>query len=389
MPSLNMLTSLASQNFKCFSNLRIRLGQLTLLTGFNGGGKSTSIQPLLLLGQAVRRDADRLGLSLNGPLVQLGTAGDVVSPKGNPIFYVASNNDEITWNLAPKIGERTLFVTSAEATRPRGPPIAWQGTALPIERTNKEKESAIPRSIRKALSSLIYISAARPGTPDVYPFPQTDDAIVGDVGSEGQYASYWYDRMVDDEIDPKRRYPDEVAVTLRKQVDACLSSLFPTAQANVTAIREASALALRFRIGESTEWRRPANIGFGLTYAFPILVSLLTTSPQQTLIIDSPEAHLHPSVQSQMGRILARTANANVQLIVETHSDHLLNGVRLAVKEGLIRHDQVAIHFFGGVTTEAHGVTSPRVDAEGNISDWPLGFFDQSERDLARLSGWT
>ena len=89
-----------------------------------------------------------------------------------------------------------------------------------------------------------------------------------------------------------------------------------------------------------------------------------------------------------MGRLLARIANADVQLIIETHSDHLLNGIRLAVKEGLIDHTRVAIHFFSGATPEGHGVTSPRIDAQGNIRNWPAGFFDQTERDLARLSGW-
>src|SRR5262249_33333894 len=167
----------------------------------------------------------------------------------------------------------------------------------------------------------------------IHPFPEIDDGRIGDVGHDGQFAPYWYDRMVDEQVDSPRLHPAESATTLRKQLDAYLSSLFPNAQANVTGIPQASALALRFRIGESGEWRRPANIGFGLTYAFPVLIAVLTTPLGQTLVIDSPEAHLHPSVQSEMGRILARMATAGVQLIVETHSDHLLNGVRLAVKE--------------------------------------------------------
>jgi predicted ATPase len=89
-----------------------------------------------------------------------------------------------------------------------------------------------------------------------------------------------------------------------------------------------------------------------------------------------------------MGRILAQIASAGIQIIVESHSDHLLNGIRLAVKERLIPHNQVAIHFFGGPKPDGHGVISPGIDPEGTISDWPSGFFDQTERDLARLSGW-
>jgi predicted ATPase len=152
----------------------------------------------------------------------------------------------------------------------------------------------------------------RSGTPDTYPFPEIHQGVTGHIGSEGEFAAYWYDRMVDEEVHADRAYSSGNASTLRKELDLYLSLLFPNAQANVTAVPQASTLALRFRIGESSEWRRPANIGFGFTYAFPILVALLTMPLGQTLIIDSPEAHLHPSAQSQMGRILARMAKAGL-----------------------------------------------------------------------------
>jgi len=383
-----MLTGLSIENFKCFSNLRIELAPLTLLTGFNGGGKSTSVQPLLLLSQAVRRSSNPIGLPLNGPLVKLGTVGDVVLPNGGPIFSIIAGKDQIKWQFTAKAGERSFYIADAVAPGPLTQEIRWDHSVWPSSTAEQVSEDPRSHSVRRALSTLAYVTAIRSGTPEVYPFPEIDDGRTGDVGRDGQFAPYWYDRMVDEAVYPERLHPAESATTLRKQLDAYLSSLFPNAQANVTGIPQASALALRFRIGESSEWRRPANIGFGLTYAFPILIAFLTTPPGQTLVIDSPEAHLHPSVQSEMGRILARMASAGLQLIVETHSDHLLNGVRLAVKERLIRHEQTAIHFFGGTKPNAHGVISPSIDPEGAISDWPSGFFDQSERDLARLSGW-
>lgn len=371
-----MLTDITVKNFKCFGGLHLKLAPLTLLTGFNGGGKSTSIQPLLLLAQATKR-ASNIALPLNGQMVTLGTAGDVVSAMGDPEFELTSDEDTVRWVVEPKQGERAFSIASAESSHG-----AWQGALWPTE-----IHRAHSTGLRKSLSSLAYISAVRAGTPAVFPFPETDNVAAGDVGESGQFAPYWYDRKVDDPVPPLRWHPGEPGNTVRKQVDAYLSSLFPNAQANVTAIREASALALRFKIGSSSEWRRPANTGFGLTYAFPILVALLTAE-SGTLVIDSPEAHLHPSVQSEMGRMLARVANSKLQLIIETHSDHLLNGVRLAVKEGLIPPEWVAIHFFSGATQDSHGVVALRLDRAGNISDWPRGFFDQTESDLARLSNW-
>lgn len=374
-----MLTGLSVQHFKCFSNLRLQLAPLTLLAGFNGGGKSTSVQPLLLISQAMRRNSDPVGLPLNGSLVKLGTVGDVAVPNGSPTFEIRVGEHAITWKFAARAGERSLYVTEA-----RAPGATWNDAIW-----SRLVSTPHPHQVRDALSTLSYLTAVRTGTPDVYPFPEIDEGIFGDVGSGGQFAAYWYDRMVDEEVPSRRAHSNEVATTFRKQLDTYLSLLFPNAQANVTAIPQASSLALRFRIGESSEWRRPANIGFGFTYAFPILVALLTVPEGHTIIIDSPEAHLHPSAQSEMGRILARMASAGVQVIAESHSDHLLNGIRLAVKERLIRHDEVAIHFFGGPKPDAHGVISPAIDPAGSISDWPSGFFDQTERDLAHLSGWT
>jgi predicted ATPase len=89
-----------------------------------------------------------------------------------------------------------------------------------------------------------------------------------------------------------------------------------------------------------------------------------------------------------MGRILAHFAAAGVQILVETHSDHLLNGARLSVKERALSNHALQVHFFTGVTTAGHGVISPSVDADGRVDEWPDGFFDQSEKDLSRLVGW-
>src|SRR5262249_15841889 len=157
-------------------------------------------------------------------------------------------------------------------------------------------------------------------------------------------------------VSPERRHPGEPAPSFRKQLDAWIGALFSGAQANVQSFPTISMFSLQFRLSEIGAWRRPANIGYGLTYAFPILVALLAASKGQIVVVDSPEAHLHPSAQSSMGRILAHFAKAGVQIIVETHSDHLLNGVRLAIKEGQLSNSSLRIHFFAGPSPGGHGV---------------------------------
>jgi CRISPR-associated Cas5-like protein len=360
-----MIAALEIQNFKCFEHLRLAFGPLTLFTGFNGGGKSSAIQPLLLLAQGLHVSKTPKFFALNGPLVRLGTVGDVLpSDKGKSIitFSVCVTNGEATWVLSTRSGDRLLLDARAHT----------EGM----------------HSLDQDLAQLAYLSAVREGTADAYPIPDANHDIFGHVGTDGRFAPYLYDQFVDNEVPERRRHPNEPATSMRKQLDAWLATLFISAQANVQFIPQVSLLCLQFRLSEIGSWRRPANIGYGLSYAFPVLVALLTAQEGQIIVIDSPEAHLHPFAQSQMGRLLAHFAAAGVQILVETHSDHLLNGVRLAVKDHTLTHANVRIHFFTGATSEGHGVVSPAIDADGRIDEWPDGFFDQSEKDLSQLTGW-
>ena len=346
------------EGFKCFDALRLELGQLTMVTGFNGGGKSTALQPLLLIAQALRL-GDLTTLPLNGPLVRLGTAGDIAPRASERTMLLRAEGDRCDVEFRPKLqsGERSLSFIGCEKTRGHC-----------------------------GLDTLSFLSAVRAGVQDVFPIPEF--ANVPDVGSDGRFAPYWYDRLVDEVVDGSRRMAGIEATTFRKQLDGWLGCLFPGAEANVWNIADVSRMSLRFRLSGIGDWKRPANIGYGLTYAFPILVSLLSALRGQVIVIDSPESHLHPSAQSQMGRILARFAKSGVQIIVESHSDHLLNGVRLAVRDGVLAPDDLRLHFFRGAEGGEHGVTSPTVGKGGEIHEWPDGFFDQSEKDLSLLAGW-
>ncbi|MEP0961023.1 MAG: DUF3696 domain-containing protein [Roseobacter sp.] len=356
------VNAISMQGFKCFDNLRLELGQLTLVTGFNGGGKSTALQPLLLCSQAIRLGKlDKL--PLNGLLVRLGTAGDISSKQSDRQMLLQVDGNDGKFAVQPRLsaGDRILPLSNAP-------------------------ESHRSEKLERALKNLSFLGAVRIGPEDAFPLPESVE--VRDVGHDGSFAPYWFDRLADDEIDPRRLFPDTEASTFRKQLDSWLASLFPNASANVQNVLATSQMNLQFRLSELGSWQRPSNIGYGLTYAFPILVALLAASPKQVIVIDSPEAHLHPSAQSQMGRILAAFANAGVQIIVETHSDHLLNGVRLALRDGHIRPDDLRIHFFNGANGKKHGVTTPGIGAGGEIYEWPEGFFDQSEKDLSKLAGW-
>lgn len=367
-----ILNALHIEDFKCFEQLRVRLASLTVLSGYNGAGKSTALQPILLLAQAARRrtwtgDVATGDLPLNGEILRLGSAGDVIraqSPDATARFELFGEKKSLALSATAKAGGRSLNVTKRENSDD------WP-------------------ELFSSLTRLVHLSAVRGGPAEAFPTPDRVSEQAPDVGADGRFASYWYHELADTEIDLARRCPGEDGTTFRKQIDAWLSRLAPGASANVQALPVASTLALQFRLSETGEWRRPANVGYGLTYAFPILVSLLAAVPGDIVVIDSPEAHLHPQAQSRIGRMLAVFAAAGIQVIVETHSDHVLNGIRLAVRDKVLTAAKLSLLFFAGSSGEGHGVTSPRIDGDGRIDEWPDGFFDQGDKDVAQLASWS
>jgi predicted ATPase len=383
-----MLTSLKLSNFKCFDSLSLPLAPLVLLTGFNAAGKSTTLQSLLLLAQAFRFGGRSPELNLNGPLVRLGTSGEVMSSgKGDIIFAIGDEAAEIEWTFqaTDRIKGISIHLKSLKIKTSEGIKTFKDIKELEMFLPNGAKEA--PRRLVQRLRETIFLSAIRIGISEVFPSPEEASPVHADVGVQGEFAPWWFQRFLDEDIEDSRCHPTDQAKTLRRQFNAWAGQLFPGAQGNAQLIEKTNLVRLELRIGDIGDWRRPSNIGYGLTYAFPVIISGLLAKPKQILIIDSPEAHLHPLGQSQMGQFLAKVAAAGVQVIIETHSDHVINGIRLSVKNKDILPEKVAIHFFNHPDTIPQAI-SPLIDSQGNLSEWPEGFCDQSEKDYAHLAGW-
>lgn len=391
-----MINYLHLQNFKCFEALSLPLAPMTLLTGFNAAGKSTTLQAVLLLAQAQRHGGQLPLIPLNGSLVRLGSPGDVLREGGGPelVLGIETAEGRLDWTMAPedRRSGHVLPIKQIEwqIGRESAKTVSVSGAGGIVNLLPRDAPLSLQK-ITRYLAEMVFVSAMRIGVTEVFPAPETPDPVWADVGSQGEFAAWWFEKLLDEDVEPARRHPEEPALILRKQFNAWASELFPSAEANAQRISGTSLVKLELRNHEADEWRRPANIGYGLTYAFPILVAGLLAKPGQVLIIDSPEAHLHPVGQSRMGRFLAMLATSGVQVIIETHSDHVLNGIRLAVSRGELTPEHAAVHFFNSRPRSkedpAH-VVSPKIDSRGNLSEWPHGFFDQAERDLAALAGW-
>ncbi|MCY4151553.1 MAG: DUF3696 domain-containing protein [Aestuariivita sp.] len=156
----------------------------------------------------------------------------------------------------------------------------------------------------------------------------------------------------------------------------------------ISEMREIDALAARYffsRFGDASSVPfRATNIGSSISYALPVLTTLIGARAGEVVIIENPQAHLHPRGQTKMGELAVCAATAGVQVVIETHSDHLLDGVRLSVRRGKAASELTRIHFFTRGDAESHAV-SPKLLSDGSLTDWPKGFFDERDENLLSL----
>jgi predicted ATPase len=366
-----MIATLKPGRFKCFTDEAFALGKLTLLTGVNGAGKSSLLQSLLLLRQASDGE-DRRFVRLNGPhMLQLGRASDV-------------------FNLVAGGLEHGI---TAEMTVAGGATRRWSFTAeteddLVLLVDERPGTAELPSGLA---ADFTYLSAERLGPRDLAPLDAAPSGRVG-VGVQGEFTAQVLLQRERERIRPALHHPSTGAgaralpVYLGKQVELWMRELVPGLELRVQSFEGANAVALRMRrSGGVQDWQRPTNMAFGVSYALPVVVAGLLASPGALLLVENPEAHLHPSAQSNMGNFLATVAAAGAQVIVETHSDHVLNGVRLAVaRQHPLRADDVVIHHFEASDGRPR-FTRIQVSDGGELSTWPAGFFDQTEKDLAEL----
>ncbi|MFE7836907.1 DUF3696 domain-containing protein [Streptomyces sp. NPDC057474] len=372
-----MITRLTLINFKAFRRLELPLGPLTLLTGLNSSGKSSVLQALPLLRQSFgpdRATSPEEGLLLNGELVEMGTARDLLHDDFGPAYDLLATSD-------PVVG----FVVEAEEP---GRFIARYDLEQPDEDVMEAYDfPGYPSLLDQPFQ---YLHADRI-TPAVT-FPRSRQIAIdrGFLGVRGEHTVNFLRHHAEREVpEGPLRHADAPSPQLLDQTVAWMQELCPGVNLQASAVEGTDFVRLSYGFGgtagiNATRRRRPTNVGFGLTYALPIVVACLTATAESLILLENPEAHLHPKGQSRMAALISAAAAAGAQMVVETHSDHVLNGVRIAVKQEALRPEDAVIHFFRGNGSGAEVIT-PRVDKDGMLAQWPEGFFDEWENSLDQL----
>jgi predicted ATPase len=367
-----MLTNVRLQNFKCFRDQSIKLRSLTLLAGLNGGGKSSVIQALLILRQSFREQYFRRSkLLLGGDLVDLGAGLDVL--------WEEATDDLIGISVDVSTGARGNFVFRYDRGSDQ---LAAQDPRELAESVQQFEELPL------FASNFLYIGADRIGPRKM---AQMSDARLSDhdVGVAGEYVLHSLAARGDESLlSDDARIIDGASRSLKDQVDLWMQVVSPGSHIEIELVRAADIAIAAFKFDREgdvpTRGFRSTNVGFGLSYALPVVFALVSAEAGSLVIIENPEAHLHPYGQTKLGQLAARAASMGVQVVVETHSDHFMDGIRIDVRDGRLNPEECAFNYFVRKGAEAI-VETPMIDRDGRLSHWPTGFFDQHENNLALL----
>ena len=172
------------------------------------------------------------------------------------------------------------------------------------------------------------------------------------------------------------------------QVSAWMGKISPGVRLNTELL--AGDQEARLNISYNEDWmvsssNSPINVGFGIPYVLPIIVALLTVNKESLILIENPESHLHPKGQTAMAQLMARAASFGAQIICESHSDHIINGVRVAVKEKIVDKEKVMISYYNKDVHLNTVATTIQIDKNGNLDNYPSGLIDEWGNLMSRL----
>lgn len=358
------------ENFKCYYRVDLPLNFLTVLAGANGNGKSTAIQAILMMRNAYEHELlnDNV-VEINGPYcLSLGTTLDIIpvdADKNSNIILSFANNDEyacFTFPLSDEHSDLSLHFNN--------PQFSANYKSLPIFH-----------------KTFYYLNAERIG-------PRVSQSIkvhkYPTVGWQGEYCAQILSERTsvrDFVVENERCYDVEKSRDLLTQTQLWMQRLFP----GLLIQSEINSKSLSSQIYVSNNYTSGAhmlstNVGFGISYVLPIIVTGLIAEKGSIMIVENPEAHLHPSAQTCVAEFLANIAQSGVYVIVETHSDHFITGIQLSVAEKKLDNENVIINYVNQLgTSHRPGIRSISISENAELSEWPDGFFNQTQKDFARL----
>ncbi len=347
-----MIKNIVISNFKSLKDVNLQFGQFNLLCGTNASGKSSLLQAILLMAQNNVSDSE---IILNGELVSLGEFRETKN-------FDASIDIPVSITLTDSSDKTSILKFNQDE-------VLKKDVKFPI--INKQ---------------LYYLSANRIGNSDVFERASRKNVF----GMLGEYAiSFLQDRkednmpdylIYDKTEDTAHVFVDEVNYWMKRVTGSTLK---------VESIQKTNKLVLSYSNNKNYQVRT-SNTGSGLSYVVSIIILGLgvglisqTIDEKPIVIIENPEIHLHPKAQSVLTEFLVWISNF-MQIIIETHSDHIFNGLRKMIKNKNISHENANIFFFN-LENNATQIKKINISNNGKLLTMEKDLFDQFQIDLSEL----
>lgn len=363
---------------KSIKDLTVKCSKLNLFVGTNSSGKSTLLQGLLLAAQQ----------KLNGKYISIGDFREVRNyymPNSSIRIEIKENGkNNPAWIefIEDKENETYNVQTSLEE-------IPAEDILIFDDIDDSEQSDLISDEF-----GFHYLSCHRIGVTDIYAKNMLNES---DFGIDGEYAMAYLlkneSKNVENELVVEGA---DVTNSLLEQVNYWLNYIVGTTLA-INDIKKTNYLQVKYNnnpANASSEalYCRPINVGSGISYLISIIISCLGSEEDSIIVIENPEIHLHPKAQSRLCDFLYFVSKAGRQLFVETHSDHIFNGLRVGVATKKIQQEDISVNFLA-MNEHCETQCNPIIFKEygkivGTNDEMDIDdLFDQFEIDLNRMLG--
>lgn len=350
---LRMLKQLDIKNLKSIDKTSLKLAPLTLLTGANSSGKSTAIQALMLL---IKNSQASNRYSMEELIRYLSDFAVIRNKKNN------AKSIELT-AIDTENTSHFLKLTSEGIEKSTQLPYLYE----------------LEESVQGA--ELLYLNANRIGAQDLV---QVSERKVGNLG---EYLFSSFDKI------KGRKLPDsllrfEGSKTISYQLSQWLSFITGS-QIELITEKLSDQVKVSFSVKDLDANVSPFNLGAGMSYIAKVIIICLMGKKGDLILLENPEVQLHPKAQARLGVFLSYIASSGIQLIVETHCEHLINKIAYEVYEDHIQSDDVVIHYKSDVGSDFETILIDENgefnNIEGDIIGFPTGFFDATLSDLMNM----
>lgn len=433
------LEKLFLENFKCFQNTELEFGKITILTGANSSGKSSILYSLL---GSLQGGGFPFELSINGKYVNMGDFKSLVfkhfdTKKVKIGFNFNSGDSKIeivtTWFKDPKRQIPTLFELRVKSDYYNLSIIRKEKYYLQWE-YDKEKDpgkdfykyefqkkfnkllkeylgdDTILEQFKDAAGNLEFefddfdeLFDTEKGRADLYLFKELG-AIIDifrhyDVDTNfissfrhSPERTYYEKSLSDLKVEKDgSKYIDQIVLweTNKDKEFKSLSKILNelTILNSIRSKRfEGGRFEVQVKVNKDSVLSTLNDVGFGINQLLPILVADLQLSDDSSLFIAQPEIHLHPEIQAQLGEYFVKSASkSNKSYILETHSEYILNRIRLSISKGKIASDSIKVYYFinNGVESKTYPIKFLK---NGKIEGAPKEFFETYMMDVMNIA---